>query len=823
MNKKWLVVLASAVVCCSFGCDEGGNHSDGATICVNNIKRCNGNDLQICANNNWNHVQTCTYGCDTVKGACNSEGDGSLCVNNLKRCNGKDLQICANNKWTHVQTCANGCDSVKNECTSDGGSGASCVNNEKRCQGNDLQVCANNSWIRVQTCSYGCDATNNECKSESIEEKCNNGDKRCYDGNTLQLCTGNRWSDFTCLNGCNIEKHECYSTDDTAECKPGEKKCDKDDLLICSNGAWVTTNCSKGCDAAKNECKSDDAGSVCKAGAKVCDQETNTIKLCSDNKWVVVTTCASKCDPETIQCVAECNSGERQCVGNNLRVCFDSKWQDTPCAYGCDTEKKECYSSAPGITCPNGEKRCAGNTLQTCANSAWQNSEECEYGCDSVKNECKPKPGAPVCSNGEKRCNGDTLQSCSNDKWQDSEKCEFGCDPSKNACNPKSGGSACEAGEARCDGINLLLCFFGNWVHGETCEYGCDSVKRECKAKPSVPQKCTPGGTNADCTPNCSADGSKGYYWQGSRVETVSCPVDESCSVDGSRVKCVPKILEDCTISSKTECKAACDDYTGTEGYYWSYTDNEVMLYECYENRKCVIDDIGHVRCVPIETGTACTATSIKVCDAACSADGKEGYYWSSIDDAVTVYNCYGDSRCKINEYGSLYCGLDTCDPESTRACKATCSADKTKAYYWNGAKVITNDCAAASKVCVMSGSKAICTSPTTGEACNPAVDLPKCTDSNTVKYCNSKANEFVVKACNECYIQGDRFFCDGDQNLKDCTSSSTSKCKGACDPSDPKIGWRWDGNKNSIVQWTCANGQKCSANKTGWLSCVMP
>lgn len=694
-----------------------------------------------------------------------------------------------------------------------------CVNNVKRCNGNDLQVCANNNWLHIQTCNHGCDAINKECQSDDVGETCNVGEQRCDDGNNLKFCTGDGWSYVTCSNGCNIEKNDCFSADETAKCQSGEQKCAGDKLLICSNGEWIATNCSNGCDAAKNECKSGNAGSVCENGAKTCDQENNTIKQCSDNKWIVIETCPGQCSPETNACIAECQNSERQCYGNNLRVCFDSKWEVRSCAHGCDTEKKECYSSAPGVTCSNGEKRCTGSTLQTCASSAWQNSEDCEYGCDPIKNECKPKPGAPACSDEEKRCNGKTLQSCSNGKWQDSQNCDYGCDTEKKECIPEGSGSSCASGDVRCNGNNLLLCLYGNWVHGEMCDYGCDSVNKTCKSEPSVAKKCAPGVTNANCTPNCEEDGSKGYYWQGSRVETVACPIDEGCKVDGSRVKCVPRILEDCTYSSKTVCKSACS-YFGSEGYYWSLEDGKVKVYECHDNKRCKIDDIGHVKCVPIETGTPCTLMSTEACDAACSADRREGYYWSSFDNAVTVYTCYGDTRCMLDpELRRVYCDIETCTSESTLACKPACSPDNTEAYFWSGVSLIVNDCAAESKKCVMSGGKALCMA-TSGEACDPQKDKPICAAGNAeVKYCSQDAKEYILKDCPQCYVEGDTFFCNGDQNLKDCTSSSTEKCKGACE--NDTRGWRWDRNTDRLVQFTCKVGTTCSASKTGWLSCI--
>lgn len=126
-----------------FDCDEGGSSNNADDSCVNNSKRCSGNDLHVCSNNSWTLVQTCTHGCDAENKVCKSEDGKSSCVSNDKRCDVNDLQVRANNSWVLVQTCTNGCDAAKKTCASEGGGseggGSSCTDNEKRCDGDTLR------------------------------------------------------------------------------------------------------------------------------------------------------------------------------------------------------------------------------------------------------------------------------------------------------------------------------------------------------------------------------------------------------------------------------------------------------------------------------------------------------------------------------------------------------------------------------------------------------------------------------------------------------------------------------------------------------------
>jgi hypothetical protein len=62
----------------------------------------------------------------SVDGAC--IGDEIVCVDNEKRCTGDDLQICFNNKWKTMQVCDGSCDKISLKCM--GGEVSSCTDSD---------------------------------------------------------------------------------------------------------------------------------------------------------------------------------------------------------------------------------------------------------------------------------------------------------------------------------------------------------------------------------------------------------------------------------------------------------------------------------------------------------------------------------------------------------------------------------------------------------------------------------------------------------------------------------------------------------------------
>jgi PGF-pre-PGF domain-containing protein len=83
-------------------------------ICVENEKRCFGNELQICKNNSWQLIEICDYGCNLTTLQCNPKP--IICEENQRRCYGNELQICKDNKWQLIETCIYGCNSTLLAC-----------------------------------------------------------------------------------------------------------------------------------------------------------------------------------------------------------------------------------------------------------------------------------------------------------------------------------------------------------------------------------------------------------------------------------------------------------------------------------------------------------------------------------------------------------------------------------------------------------------------------------------------------------------------------------------------------------------------------------
>ncbi|MCK4429210.1 MAG: hypothetical protein KAU95_02450, partial [Candidatus Aenigmarchaeota archaeon] len=81
-------------------------------VCEENWKRCSGNNLEKCADNFWELIQTCEFGCNETTLMCNTEPMEKVCIQGEKRCFDDKLQECRNNKWTIIETCNYGCNST---------------------------------------------------------------------------------------------------------------------------------------------------------------------------------------------------------------------------------------------------------------------------------------------------------------------------------------------------------------------------------------------------------------------------------------------------------------------------------------------------------------------------------------------------------------------------------------------------------------------------------------------------------------------------------------------------------------------------------------
>ena len=512
-------------------------------------------------------------------------------------------------------------------------------------------------------------------------------------------------------------------------------------------------------------------GSTCTNNEKRCDGQD--LLICTNNSWTTMQSCTYGCDAKRAECNSgdgnsDCVNNEKRCIGNDLQICANSKWTKVQtCSNGCDPTNKECYSSAQKPKCVDREKRCSGNELQVCVNNSWVKVQTCANGCNPANKECYSDDQGSQCKHNEKYCADEyTLNVCLNGKLL-IQHCSDGCDFEKNMCKAE-GGVACEGGKSECvDANTSRTCAFGTWV-SIPCDGGCDSKTGEC-----VDKDCT-ATSKGLCTPACNADKSEGYMWSAAtgKNETVKCDGGKTCSVsEDSSIVCVSGSGGECTGETVTTGGVignCCDVKT----YQQTCTDGNAHALVCWNG---VVTQ------------------------------------WDCVDNICTV-NPTNSQRVECNKYKE-------CTSASTEKCRATCSKDEKIAYYWNGKEVVARNCAAEGDKCVIENDKATCYTPGTGETCTPSVDKPVCIDDkSSVKYCRVKDKQFVEKVCPKCYVSGNIFYCNGDENLSNCTSSSTSKCRGACE--SDALGWRWDSYKGSVVAHECKPDEVCSISETGWISC---
>ncbi|MCK4429444.1 MAG: right-handed parallel beta-helix repeat-containing protein, partial [Candidatus Aenigmarchaeota archaeon] len=84
-------------------------------VCESGEKRCFGNQIQGCDNNNWITTETCPYKCDTSMFRCLPKP--WVCNDGEKRCYDDEVQICESDSWNTTETCKFGCNNSK--CNSD--------------------------------------------------------------------------------------------------------------------------------------------------------------------------------------------------------------------------------------------------------------------------------------------------------------------------------------------------------------------------------------------------------------------------------------------------------------------------------------------------------------------------------------------------------------------------------------------------------------------------------------------------------------------------------------------------------------------------------
>ena len=225
----------------------------------------------------------------------------------------------------------------------------------------------------------------------------------------------------------------------------------------------------------------------------------------------------------------------------------------------------------------------------------------------------------------------------------------------------------------------------------------------------------------------------------------------------------------------------------------------------------------GDLETCKMEADAACTK-----CQVVCTADGTKGYFCNTKTGKMVEKTC---TSCSVDG-NTLNCtpagggeSLADCTATSTEKCNAVCTDDK--GYYWNSktSEIVVKDCVAEGKKCNNNNGSISCVNSGTGEACDPETDNPVCQAGDTVKYCSSTTKEFTIKTdCPQCAISesGKAFFCNGQEKLPKCTSTSTSECFGACE--SDTTGYYW--YKDKLNTKTCTAPKKCDASETGYVDC---
>jgi len=91
--------------------------SNSQAVCSDGVTQCQGSTFMTCAKGVWQVVSTCSGGCDDRAGCLsksgvakplvvpNQSGVGKVCAQGARRCDGQDLFVCANDSWKVYQTC----------------------------------------------------------------------------------------------------------------------------------------------------------------------------------------------------------------------------------------------------------------------------------------------------------------------------------------------------------------------------------------------------------------------------------------------------------------------------------------------------------------------------------------------------------------------------------------------------------------------------------------------------------------------------------------------------------------------------------------------
>ncbi|MBQ9816562.1 MAG: metallophosphoesterase [Proteobacteria bacterium] len=374
-SKKWMLFLIVSATCALWGCD-----SDVIQSKVDDQSKVDEEEQE------QDHTDKChQYGtCDEPEAGDNQNDCLEACEIGEKRCDNNDVVVCAKQKsgcpkWVVDTVCVPGthCDDSTLRCET--GCMELCEGQPKRkCTQGGVAECKTDSagcavWETIEPCEAG-----RVCDSEALE--CVDGCAERCDPDALIKCTPEG------LDHCESDENGCavhdidkcdpgtYCDDETLSCMPCQETCKPDALKRCSDFGVES----------------------CTADANGCAVWTQT-ETCGENQ-----TCDASSLECMDGCVSSCEEGEKKCENNGIAECRDTngdgcfEW-DAPveCAGGqtCDDSSKSCVCNN---ACRDGEKKCENNSVSTCVKTdsgclAWSKAEPCGTGksCNAAKNACE--------------------------------------------------------------------------------------------------------------------------------------------------------------------------------------------------------------------------------------------------------------------------------------------------------------------------------------------------------------------------------------------------------------------------------------------------
>lgn len=366
---------------------------------------------------------------------------------------------------------------------------------------------------------------------------------------------------------------------------------------------------------------------------------------------------------------AACRLGAAVCKNNQLQIC---RRNNGSLEWVVNHECKACTVEKGAIKCVGEDEKCDytgfkcnadGTALLTCIDgveSAWR--------CDCVNDRCEK------CADGAKRCNGKIPQKCKNGAWTDDPECQKACVDGECVKPPKCAPGVTEACASACSSDYSEGYSWNEEKGGVDTTYcpenNCNALRDSIKCFTDIPccgGPCSPEYPLFGCTPACSADRTRGYFWSGDYLATSSfitlkC-AEGTCRVDQRRVKCEnPKIETICSSTPEWKCTDAGDkttDMAQCDGNTVRYYHGHWTPQHC---QHCMTNEAGTAYCCDDGTeywrdrcmaNQPCTAESTGACIASC-ADDTVGYFWSK--GRLLSQKCSDPQKCSASEADMISC-----------------------------------------------------------------------------------------------------------------------------------------------------------------------